>query len=153
MPIHVFWPVAAGEVAALEVSINGLTPLEPIAASSEAELIASLQPAVDGVVISCGDARATFLAELGQSLPEPGEFLAHLKRKAGLSDSRWSSRTRAFRYRTRSFQSSHRADDRSIIVLPRSSRTPQTSADRPTKPVSVFDSEGCRNSTADRVLR
>lgn len=105
-----FWPVAAGEVAPLKVSISMLTPLEPIAASSEAELIASLQPGRDGVGISCGDARATFLPEVWQSLPEPGDFLAHLKRKAGLSDSRWSSRTRAFRYRTKRFQSSHRAE-------------------------------------------
>jgi uncharacterized protein len=102
-----FLPVAAGELVALEISISVLTPLEPIAASSEAELIASLQPGVDGVVISCGDARATFLPEVWQSLPEPDEFVAHLKRKAGLSGSRLSSRTRAFRYRTESFQSSH----------------------------------------------
>lgn len=106
-----FWPVAARELAALEISISVLTPLEPIAASSEAELIASLQPGVDGLVISCGDARATFLPEVWQSLPEPGEFVAHLKRKAGLSaGSGLSSRTKAFRYRTVSFGSSHRVE-------------------------------------------
>jgi len=105
-----FSPIAAGELATLEVSISVLTPLEPIAARSETELIASLQPGVDGVVICCGAACATFLPEVWQSLPEPGEFVAHLKRKAGLSGSRLSSRTRAFRYRTERFHSSHRAE-------------------------------------------
>jgi len=105
-----FWPVAAAELAALEISISVLTPLERIAASSEAELIAALQPGVDGVVISCDDARATFLPEVWQSLPEPGEFVAHLKRKAGLAGARLPSRTRAFRYRTESFRSRHEVE-------------------------------------------
>jgi AMMECR1 domain-containing protein len=57
-------------------------------------------------VISCDGARATFLPQVWQSLPEAAEFVAHLKRKAGLSGSRLPSRAKAFRYRTESFHSS-----------------------------------------------
>lgn len=98
-----FPPVSADELAALAFTISVLTPLEPLAASSEAELIAQLEPGVDGIVLAWGSARATFLPAVWHALPEPREFLAHLRRKAGFPGSlSWSAIT-TLRYRTETF--------------------------------------------------
>ncbi len=100
-----FAPVSAAELPGLTFTISVLSPLEPIAARSEGELIAALQPGVDGLVLACGYARATFLPVMWEMLPEPREFLAHLRRKAGLSSSRSWSEITALRYQTETFSS------------------------------------------------
>jgi AmmeMemoRadiSam system protein A len=104
-----FWPVSATELASLAIAISVLTPLEPIAAGSEAELIASLESGVDGLVLRCGTMRATFLPAVWESLPDPREFVAHLKRKAGLPAASWPRAMAAFRYRTETFRSGRSA--------------------------------------------
>jgi uncharacterized protein len=100
-----FWPVSALELSSLGITISVLTPLEPIAARSEAELIACLEPGIDGLVLRCGVARATFLPAVWQSLPEPREFVRQLKGKGGWSPSFWPPEMTAFRYRTETFRS------------------------------------------------
>jgi len=99
-----FWPVSTTELGLLEIAISVLTPLEPIAAGDEAELIAALEPGVDGLVLRCGAARATFLPAVWESLPDPREFVAHLRRKAGWSADSWPRAMTAFRYRTETFR-------------------------------------------------
>ena len=47
--------------------------------------LAQLRPNVDGVVFEYGAYRSTFLPQVWEQLPEPAEFMAHLKYKAGLS--------------------------------------------------------------------
>ncbi|MBL7000460.1 MAG: AMMECR1 domain-containing protein, partial [Gammaproteobacteria bacterium] len=47
--------------------------------------------------------RSTFLPSVWQQLPQPQEFLQHLKLKAGLSRDDWSDNIRIFRYHTESF--------------------------------------------------
>jgi AmmeMemoRadiSam system protein A len=91
------------ELGASELSISVLSPLVPIAASSEAELCAALRPGVDGLVIECRAARATFLPIVWREIPEPARFLAQLCRKAGLEGSDWPADLRASRYTTRAF--------------------------------------------------
>lgn len=104
-----FCPVSATELGLLDVAISVLTPLEPIAATSESELIAALEPGVDGLVLRYGAARATFLPAVWQSVPEPRDFVAQLKRKLGWPGTVPSSRMMAFRYRTETFHSIHGA--------------------------------------------
>ena len=104
-----FPPVAAAELASLRIAISVLTALEPIACSNEAELIESLAPGVDGLVLRCGVAGATFLPAVWQSLKEPREFVAQLRRKAGLHGSLWPRELAAFRYRTETFESAESA--------------------------------------------
>jgi AmmeMemoRadiSam system protein A len=98
-----FLPVSASELDALEIAISVLTPLEPIPAANEVELLCSLEPHVDGLVLSCGSQRATFLPSVWESLPDPREFLAHLKRKAGWKAGALPPGTNAYRYRTETF--------------------------------------------------
>jgi len=100
-----FPPVAAEELGSLRIAISALTALEPIACANEAELIESLVPGVDGLVLRCEGARATFLPEVWKSLEEPCEFVRQLRRKAGLYGSHWPRGMAAFRYRTETFGS------------------------------------------------
>jgi len=100
-----FWPVSREEADALEISISVLTPLEPIAVSCESELVESLEPGVDGLLLRCGSARAVFLPAVWESLPDAGDFITQLKAKAGWSPAFWSPDMTAFRFRTETFTS------------------------------------------------
>lgn len=98
-----FPPLAAREFDDLDLSISVLGPAEELVFRDEADLIARLRPAVDGVVLREGARRGTFLPSVWESLPDPADFLAHLKQKAGLPPDYWSDTLRAYRYTTESF--------------------------------------------------
>ena len=93
-----FPPLSPSERAGLEISLSILGPPEEIAFASEEELIAALRPGEDGVILEEGKRRGLFLPAVWESLPEPAEFLRHLKRKAGLPPDHWSDSLRAFRF-------------------------------------------------------
>jgi hypothetical protein len=92
-----------GDYADLELHISILSPPEALAVSSESDLLARLRPGIDGLILEDGYARGTFLPSVWESLPEPGEFVRHLKRKAGLADNYWSDTLKLYRYETESF--------------------------------------------------
>jgi AmmeMemoRadiSam system protein A len=98
-----FPPVSADEIPRLAISISVLSPLEPIPVDSEAELVRALEPDVDGLVLSHGAVRATFLPAVWRQLPDPSDFVAQLKHKAGWHASFWPRDVRAYRYRTETF--------------------------------------------------
>ena len=98
-----FPPVTPDEIPRLGISISVLSPLEPISARSEAELIDALEPGIDGLVLSHGAARATFLPSVWRQVPEPRDFVSQLKHKAGWPASFWSPDLIAHRYRTETF--------------------------------------------------
>jgi len=81
-----------------------LSALVPLPAASEAELLAALRPRVDGLVLVEGRRRATFLPAVWRELPEPRQFLAHLKHKAGLPADHWSPSLQFFRYTVEEFR-------------------------------------------------
>jgi AmmeMemoRadiSam system protein A len=99
-----FEPLAEGELRDLDIHLSILTPPEPLPCTSEAELLAKLRPGIDGLVLEDGAHRATFLPSVWESLAEPKEFLAALKRKAGLSADHWSDRIRFHRYRAEAIE-------------------------------------------------
>ena len=98
-----FPPLAAGELDALHIEISVLTPAVPMDFASETELLSLIEPGRDGLILEDGHARGTFLPSVWESLPEPVDFLHHLKRKAGLPANHWSHSLRISRYRTESF--------------------------------------------------
>jgi len=100
-----FAPVTADEIPRLAVAISVLSPLEAIPAGSEEELIEALEPGVDGLLLSRGSARATFLPAVWRQLPDPRDFVAQLKHKAGWPGSFWSADLKAYRYRAETFPS------------------------------------------------
>lgn len=93
-----FPPLTAREFDALDLHISILSPSEPLHFSSEADLLRQLRPGIDGLVLSDGHHRGTFLPQVWEQLPEPAEFLAHLKRKAGLPVNYWSPTLQVERY-------------------------------------------------------
>ncbi|MBI5782262.1 MAG: AmmeMemoRadiSam system protein A [Gammaproteobacteria bacterium] len=92
------WP----EYERLDIHISILSLPEPMEFASEEELLAQLRPRVDGLIIEEGIYRGTFLPSVWEQLPDPREFLRHLKRKAGLPPDYWSNRLRVQRYTTES---------------------------------------------------
>jgi len=95
-----FEPVTADETKSLTISISILTPPEPMQIQGEADLLRQLRPGVDGLIIGEGRRRATFLPSVWDELPDPAEFVQHLKRKAGWSARYWSDAITASRYQS-----------------------------------------------------
>ena len=93
-----FPPVSPGELPRIQVEVSLLSPPVPLPAASEAEAIARLRPGVDGVILEEGPARATFLPQVWEQLPEPQRFLSFLRQKAGLRPDAWSPSTRLWTY-------------------------------------------------------
>ena len=98
-----FPPLTAAELDRLAVRLSVLSERTPLHFSSEDELLAQLRPGIDGLVLTDGHRRGTFLPVVWQSLPDRCEFWAQLKCKAGLSESHWSPTLRVERYTTESF--------------------------------------------------
>lgn len=85
-----FPPLGAAEFEATSVEVSLLSPAESFRFASESELRHRLRPGVDGVTLELDQRRATFLPQVWEALPEPGDFLAALKQKAGLPVDFWS---------------------------------------------------------------
>jgi len=95
-----FDPLEAREWAQVEVEVSVLTPLESVAVRDESELARRLVPGVDGLVIAWRGRRATFLPKVWEQIPDPKDFLRHLKHKAGWPGDFWASDVEVWRYET-----------------------------------------------------
>ena len=95
-----FPPLAEDEFGELEIHLSILTPAEPVSFTSEQDLITHLQPGIDGLILEEGRRRGTFLPSVWEQLPDPEQFLRHLKQKAGFAPDYWSENIRIYLYRT-----------------------------------------------------
>jgi len=93
-----FMPLSQTEFDEIRVEVSLLSSTEPLTAADEAAALAVLRPHIDGVVFEYGHYRSTFLPQVWEQLPEPAEFLAHLKRKAGLPADFWAEQVKLSRY-------------------------------------------------------
>lgn len=93
-----FPPLARDELAAVALEVSLLSEPEPVSAAGEADAVALLRPGVDGVILEYREHRATFLPQVWEQLPDPREFLAHLKHKADLSPTFWHPELRLWLY-------------------------------------------------------
>ncbi|MET0049326.1 MAG: AmmeMemoRadiSam system protein A [Sedimenticola sp.] len=91
------------EMEGLEIHISVLTPAVPLEFNSEQELLSKMRPGVDGLILTEGMRRGTFLPSVWDQLPQPEQFLSHLKLKAGLPANHWSDEIKIYRYETESF--------------------------------------------------
>lgn len=98
-----FAPVTAVEFARLEYHISILHPPIEMTVESEAALVSQLRVGVDGLIIEEPPRRATFLPDVWQTLPDPQQFVAHLKRKGGWEEGEWSAKIKVARYTTEGF--------------------------------------------------
>jgi AmmeMemoRadiSam system protein B/AmmeMemoRadiSam system protein A len=97
---HRFGAVSESEMDDLELSISVLTAPELIVFTSESDLISRLRPGVDGLILTEGGNRGTFLPSVWEELPQADDFLTHLKMKAGLPKDYWSGTIKLERYET-----------------------------------------------------
>jgi hypothetical protein len=93
-----FAPLSQLEFDDIRVEVSLLSPTEAMVVVSEDHALASLRPGVDGVVFEYRHYRSTFLPQVWEQLPDPAEFLAYLKRKAGLPADFWAEEVRLSRY-------------------------------------------------------
>jgi uncharacterized protein len=93
-----FTPLQHTELAGVHIHISILSALEPVSFDSDDHLLELLRPRVDGLLIDDGERRATFLPSVWSSFPDGRNFLAALKKKAGLEAG--AARYQAWRYTT-----------------------------------------------------
>lgn len=99
-----FPPVTEEEFDSLTVEVSVLSPVTPLEVNDENDLLEQLNPHVDGLIIDDGIGhRATFLPQVWEQLPDKKEFLAHLKRKAGLAVDAWPKSLQCYRYHCEAF--------------------------------------------------
>lgn len=93
-----FAPLSVEELEITAVEISLLSPTRAMEVQHEADALAQLRPGVDGIVFEFGRYRSTFLPQVWEQLPLPHQFMAQLKRKAGLPDDFWAEGVRLSRY-------------------------------------------------------
>lgn len=93
-----FPPVTESELADINIEISILTPQQPMDVTDEKDLLTKIRPGIDGLIIRNTQYGATFLPQVWQQLPNPRQFLAHLKSKAGMAPGVWPEDMECFRY-------------------------------------------------------
>jgi len=100
-----FPPLTADEFKLVRIEISLLSAMQPLAFTDESDaLAAAIRPGRDGVVLEYGAHKGTFLPQVWEQLPDPVQFMAHLKLKAGLSADFWHPDVRLFTYQVEKFR-------------------------------------------------
>lgn len=86
-----FAPMGRDEWPEVDIEVSLLGRAEFMDAATEREVLDRLRPGVDGVIFFNGCQQATFLPQVWEQLPDPRQFLAALKQKAGLAPDYWGS--------------------------------------------------------------
>lgn len=93
-----FPTLKANELKDLSVSISIHSQPKVIQFESEQDLLTKLKPGFDGLILTEGNKRGTFLPSVWDELPSAELFLNHLKEKAGLTADYWSDTIQIERY-------------------------------------------------------
>ncbi len=93
-----FDPVTRHEAPRLEVEISLLTEAEPMAFSTQDDLIGQIVPERDGLILEHDGTRGLFLPQVWDEVLDAKDFLDHLKVKAGLKKNFWSPDIRVSRF-------------------------------------------------------
>jgi AmmeMemoRadiSam system protein B/AmmeMemoRadiSam system protein A len=101
-----FAPLPREALDGVEIEVSVLSRAAALRYRSAAELIAQLQVGQDGVILDANGARATFLPQVWEDLPQPREFLAELRAKSGLPTDYPLERCAVSRYRVRKWAES-----------------------------------------------
>ncbi len=79
-----FMPVTPEELPNLRLEVTVLTPPEELPYRDYEELLDSVRPGLDGVILSLGMRRGLLLPQVWDRIPEPAEFLRMITYKAGI---------------------------------------------------------------------
>ncbi|MBI4938706.1 MAG: AmmeMemoRadiSam system protein A [Nitrosomonadales bacterium] len=99
-----FPPLSRAELDITEIEISLLSATQAMAFQNEADALAQLRPGIDGVVFEYSPAgalpayRSTYLPQVWERFPQPRQFLASLKNKAGLPGDFWAEGVKLSRY-------------------------------------------------------
>ncbi len=93
-----FPPLSRSEWPQTRIEVSLLDAAEPFEVADEDDAIARLRPGIDGLILTHGYRRATFLPQVWESLPDPQHFLEQLKLKAGLPIDFWDDKMTLSRY-------------------------------------------------------
>jgi uncharacterized protein len=93
-----FTPLRTEEFHFTEIEISLLSPSQEMRVRDEADALAQMRPGVDGIIFEYGRYRSTFLPQVWEDLTRPRDFLAMLRRKAGLPDDFWAEDVKLSRY-------------------------------------------------------
>lgn len=85
-----FTPLQKHQAEALNIEVSVLTQPELLYVDSEQDLLQHLSLHQCGVTLKDGKKGALFLPQVWEQLPNPAQFLGHLKQKAGWSLDFWS---------------------------------------------------------------
>jgi len=99
-----FPTLRAGEFEGTDIEVSVLSEPEPMPFTSRDDALAQLRPGIDGVILSAGFHRATFLPQVWEELPDKEQFIGHLFRKAGLPSNYWGDDVRISRYTVTAFE-------------------------------------------------
>ena len=81
-----------GELDEIALEISVLTEPEPLTYRDPAHLLKTLRPGIDGVILTDGRKRATFLPQVWEKVDSAEHFLNSLCQKAGLKPDTWRRR-------------------------------------------------------------
>lgn len=84
-----FHPVRPDEVPSLEIEISILSPQTKIEIAARELLPQLLRPGIDGVTLTRGLKRSTFLPQVWSKIPDPIDFLEALSQKMGVPATYW----------------------------------------------------------------
>lgn len=96
-------PVTRNDFEEMSITVSVLTRPERLAAATFDELVATVRPGVDGLLIEAGRHRATLLPSVWGHVADIEEFLSVLWRKAGLARRAWPADVAVSRYDTEEF--------------------------------------------------
>ncbi len=99
-----FRPLTEQELPQVRVEVSLLTAPVPMSFTDEADALRQLRPHIDGVIFAAAGRRSTFLPQVWEQLPDPHQFMAHLKQKAGLPADYWSPEVELQRYEVRKWK-------------------------------------------------
>jgi len=99
-----FAPLASDELARTRIEVSLLAAAQAIDFVDEDDAIAQLRPGIDGLILSHGSRRATFLPQVWETLPDAHRFIAQLKLKAGLPGDFWDQDISLARYEVKKWK-------------------------------------------------
>lgn len=99
-----FLPLNLHEAATLRIEISVLEVPRLLAVTDPAGLLERLRQDQPGLIVASGLRHATFLPSVWESLPDAGEFVAHLWKKAGLAPDEWPSDLALWTYGAEHFE-------------------------------------------------
>ncbi len=99
-----FHPVSPDEIPGIAIEISVLSEPQKMTYHSSEELLSQLIPGESGVILKDGRARATFLPQVWDQLPDKAEFLSHLCSKMGAPSDLWKTKNlEVFTYQVEEF--------------------------------------------------